>query len=309
MIGGLWKSTSTVALVAAAGLFVGGMGVPSAMAADLGGDCCADLEERVAELEATTARKGNRKMSLTISGQVSTALMYWNDGGSAFTSTVPDAKTGVPVIAAGKTNASDLYIADGTYNGGTFFSFAGSARINPNVSAGFNVTVGMCSGGRSHHVSQNDDDATAPAGTCFNGAGDSTMVTTLANWYLDHKSLGRVTVGRINTATAGVTTVDLGGAGVVANASIGYWQRGMQLIQDGVLQTGTWTSALGGNSVNGASLSRANAVSYTSPTIGGFSVGAAWGENDVWDIAGRYAGEFQASAWRPASASSATARG
>ena len=27
-------------------------------AADLGGNCCADLEERVAELEATTARKG-----------------------------------------------------------------------------------------------------------------------------------------------------------------------------------------------------------------------------------------------------------
>ena len=33
-----------------------------AKAADLGGDCCADLEERVAELEATTARKGNKKV-------------------------------------------------------------------------------------------------------------------------------------------------------------------------------------------------------------------------------------------------------
>ncbi len=33
------------------------------LAADLGGDCCADLEERIAELEATTARKGNRKVS------------------------------------------------------------------------------------------------------------------------------------------------------------------------------------------------------------------------------------------------------
>jgi hypothetical protein len=34
-------------------------GSVSAKAADLGGSC-ADLEERVAELEATTARKGNR---------------------------------------------------------------------------------------------------------------------------------------------------------------------------------------------------------------------------------------------------------
>ena len=80
MIGGLWKSTSTVALAAAAGLFVGGVAVPSAKAADLGGDCCADLEERVAELEATTARKGNRRMSLTVSGQVSRSILYWNDG-------------------------------------------------------------------------------------------------------------------------------------------------------------------------------------------------------------------------------------
>ena len=63
MFGGLRKSTSVFALAAVAGLAMGSM---SAQAADFGGDCCADLEERVAELEATTARKGNRKVSLTI---------------------------------------------------------------------------------------------------------------------------------------------------------------------------------------------------------------------------------------------------
>ena len=55
MYGGLKKSASRLALVAAAGVLSTG-----AYAADLGGDCCADLEERVAELEATTVRKGNR---------------------------------------------------------------------------------------------------------------------------------------------------------------------------------------------------------------------------------------------------------
>ena len=48
--------------------------VSHVQAADLGGDCCADLEERVADLEATTARKGNRKVSLKISGWVSRTL-------------------------------------------------------------------------------------------------------------------------------------------------------------------------------------------------------------------------------------------
>ena len=51
-----------------------------AAAADLGGDCCADLEERVAELEATTARKGNRKVSLTVSGWVNENVQWWDDG-------------------------------------------------------------------------------------------------------------------------------------------------------------------------------------------------------------------------------------
>src|SRR5690606_6107915 len=79
MIGGLWKSTSRVALLAAAGLMMGSLAT-TAQAADLGGDCCADLEERVAELEATTARKGNRKVSLTVSGFVNEMVMFWDDG-------------------------------------------------------------------------------------------------------------------------------------------------------------------------------------------------------------------------------------
>src|SRR5665647_3033794 len=73
------KKYSLGALVAA-GLLVGGLSAGSASAADLGGNCCADLEERIAELEATTVRKGNRKVSLTISGWVAEQVMYWDDG-------------------------------------------------------------------------------------------------------------------------------------------------------------------------------------------------------------------------------------
>jgi len=271
MIGGLWKSTSSVALFAAAGLFVGGVAMPSAKAADLGGDCCADLEERVAELEATTARKGNRRVSLTISGQVSTMLMHWNDGGST------------------TSRASDTYVVDNVMNG-TFLQFAGSARINPNVTAGFQLAFSFFSGSRSHQVSQNDDDA---SGT-VNVSTDVVPIIHNANWYIDHKSLGRITVGRANTATAGITTIDLGGAGVIANASIGYTQRSFFTIieGEGLLRTTTWGAMLGGGTINGSSLSRGNVIAYSSPTVGGFSLGAAWGENDVWDIALRYAGEF-----------------
>ncbi len=77
MNGGSMTTLSRISMAAVAALVVG---VSSANAADLGGNCCADLEERIAELEATTARKGNRKVSLTISGQISRKLLFWDDG-------------------------------------------------------------------------------------------------------------------------------------------------------------------------------------------------------------------------------------
>jgi hypothetical protein len=277
MNGGLMKAAGQGAIAALTGLL---LSTGSAFAADLGGNCCADLEERVAELEATTARKGNRRVSLTISGQVTTHLMYWNDGGGDDGGSKGDASRG-----------SDLYVVDNTVAGATLFSFAGSAKINPNVTAGFQITVSLDVGGRSHQVTQLDDDGRS---TDVNprGGGDTDMVMTLANWYLDHKHLGRVTVGRINGSTAGITTIDLGGAGVIANASIGYWQRGMLLIEGDSLQTATWSTALGGATVNGASHNRLNGVVYTTPTFGGFQFGSTWGENDEWDVSLRYAGEF-----------------
>src|SRR5262245_50076448 len=82
-----------------------------------GGNCCADLEERIAELEATAVRKGNRRVSLTLSGQVSRSLLYWDDG-----------------------HTTDLYSVDNGLNSSRF-RFTGSAKINPDVSAGFMMEI------------------------------------------------------------------------------------------------------------------------------------------------------------------------
>jgi hypothetical protein len=240
-------------------MFVGAGAVAHADGLPSGGSCCADLEERIAELEATTARKGNRKVSLTISGQVTTALMAWDNG-----------------------DRSDVYVVDPPTVGGTLFNLTGNAKISPALSAGFHIQVGLDKGARSHQVTESDDDG--------GQAGDTSMVMTLANWYFDHKSLGRVTVGRITTATAGISGIDLGGAGVIANVNVGYWGREFSVGGTGGLIR--WGDVLGGGTVNGSTLSRANAISYTSPTFGGFTVSAAWGENDMWDAALRYAGEF-----------------
>ncbi len=111
------KKYSLGALVAA-GLLVGGLSAGSASAADLGGNCCADLEERIAELEATTARKGNRKVSLTVSGWVGEQVMYWDDG----------TEQNAYVTGLGSTLASH-------------FKFTGQAIISPGWSAGYVIHV------------------------------------------------------------------------------------------------------------------------------------------------------------------------
>jgi len=54
--------------IAVGDVYVAGLvsSIATSHAADLGGNCCADLEERVAEREATTTRKGNVIVSLKV---------------------------------------------------------------------------------------------------------------------------------------------------------------------------------------------------------------------------------------------------
>ncbi len=65
-----------VLIASAATLFAGALPSAPAEAADLGGDCCADLEERVAELEATTVRKGNKKVKVELYGRLNRVINF-----------------------------------------------------------------------------------------------------------------------------------------------------------------------------------------------------------------------------------------
>ena len=65
MYGGFGGRTNWALVLGAVGLFA----ATPALSADLGGDCCTDLEERVAELEATTARKATAKFRWPSAGK------------------------------------------------------------------------------------------------------------------------------------------------------------------------------------------------------------------------------------------------
>jgi len=74
-----------------------------------------DLEQRVAELEATTARTGNRRLSLHVYGQVNRAVLFWNDGSD-----------------------SGVYGVD-NHTSSSRIGFAGQAVIKPGWTAGYRL--------------------------------------------------------------------------------------------------------------------------------------------------------------------------
>jgi hypothetical protein len=255
MTGGLKKTTSRLAIAT-----IAGFAASSAMAADLGGNCCADLEERVAELEATTARKGNRKVSLTVSGQVNEAIIFWDDGGE-----------------------KNAYVVSNN-NSRTRFRFVGDAKINSDWSAGYLLEIGVRyanSGNRNQNTT--------------NAGGDQNRFDIRHSaWWLESKQLGRVWVGQTSSASDGITEINLANV-VNAGSDPSAWQGGFNLRgNNGVLSNQTWNSIT--PSFNGAwnagEGDRNNIVRYVSPTWQGFTFSTAWGEDDMWDVSLRYAGEF-----------------
>jgi hypothetical protein len=272
MIGGLWKSASRLALVAAAGVIVGGVAMPSAKAADLGGDCCADLEERVAELEATTARKGNRRMSLTVTGQVHRTVIWYDDG-----------------------HFSKTYYGLDSTNSSSRFSFLGNARVTPSVSTGFEIVIEIEAGGTSSKVSQLDEDGKVGSQIGGPGSFNSSNVDAYfgdarrAAWWIEHKDLGRVTVGRYESAGV-VQTIDLGGISLAASSSFillngSFFIRGPA----GEFYGTTW-GAIGDPA---AAQGRTELVRYDSPTFAGFIFSASIAEaGDYWGTMLRYAGDW-----------------
>ena len=242
------KRISLVAMTAVAGLFA-----TNAMAADLGGDCCADLEERVAELEATTARKGNRKVSLTVYGQVTTAVMFW-DASSA----------GGAVNGVG--DESNVYVVD-PQTSGTRFGFKGKASINSEWSAGYRIELQWQQADADGVQEDNDEGPNLPE-------------FRQAHWWLKSKRLGKIRVGQADAANSGIAEINVANANIADGMSSSH--AGDEIVE----------RSLNGPDMENFEFNRRNVVRYDTPTIAGFMFSASWGEDDLWDVALRYAGEL-----------------
>jgi len=229
-----------------------------ALAADLGSDGVADLEERVAELEATTARKGNRKVSLTISGFVNNAVQWWDDG-----------------------NESNTYV---TTNGSdpSRFRFVGKAKINNDWTAGYILEIGVASNAQASN-------------TAIEQAGVGALTLRHSAWFLESKSLGKVTVGQTSAVNDGITEVTLAKSILVDKPITIFTPNGaFNLVNsaNGNSAGVTWNGLTRGQTTGVGEGDRYNLVRYDSPEFAGFVASANWGEDDFWAVALRYDGEY-----------------
>ncbi len=258
MAGGLKMSGARIALAAVAGVALGAVAVP-AQAADLGGNCCADLEERIAELEATTARKGNRKVSLTVYGQVNEAVFFWDDG-----------------------SESNATVATND-NSRSRFGFKGEAKINADWKAGYVLEIGV-RGNNSKRFNQNENTVRDESG----------LDVRHSRWFVASKTFGTLSVGTTPTAMESVTEINLAQTKDVAKYSdvedsgLGLLLRG----DGGNLSAVQWRRLIKHTGDQSGEGERREGVWYQTPEFGGFTGEAGWGADDTWDVGLRYKGEL-----------------
>lgn len=250
------KTTSRFALVAAAGLLAG-FAIAPAFAADMGGK---DLEDRVAELEATTARKGNTKVSLTIYGQVNKAIMAWDDG-----------------------HNKDASIVDNSVSS-TRFGMIGKAKIGAGFTSGYNIEIEL-QDYPSQTIDQNSIGTAGISSSNATSSKDGSLRLRQANWYVEGERYGRVTVGLQSVATKDGINLNLSNSITTAD---NYWSAGFQVRTS----TGGTSGLKWSNLATGLDTMRGHVVRYDTPSIYGFILSASFGENDFWDAAIRFAKEW-----------------
>jgi hypothetical protein len=238
----------------------------------------------VAELEATTVRKGNKKVSVTISGWVVKSMNFWDSG-----------------------DEDHFVVGDKDYDLGTRFAITGSATIAPGWSAGYNMTVNTWGSVFGFGANQINDLA-APVGADLNYGAIATLYSYI---YIKSDTLGTLNWGHLSPASDNPAVLaDISGTVIESN---GVWFEGPGFFLNAKGGGNNRTGLTFGDFILCQGLGGAigvdcwgaaqPAVRYDSPTWGGFRFQTSYGKNqltgafgtpdtDFWDIAAYYTADW-----------------
>jgi predicted porin len=198
-------------------------------------------------------QSGNDKVSLTLYGQVNRAVMWADDGYD-----------------------EEVYHVDND-NSSTRFGMKGSARASDDLSAGFKFEAEY-EGNSSSEITQEEEDK------------DASLKKRHMDVYLQSKQFGKLSIGQGDTASNGISEIDLSGTTVIGfsdQPKIG----GKLLFYDGQANDYTGIKIKDVMS-NMDGLGRADRVRYDTPAFYGLSVATSTVEQNGNDVALRYSGKL-----------------
>jgi len=209
---------------------------------------------------------------VTLSGWVVKLGSWWDDG-----------------------HETNFYVGDKDTTLSSHFQISGSAQIAPGWSAGYTIAV------------ETPGDS-ASVGFCENQYNDNcaafgSINTLLSYMWLKSDKWGTINWGQLSQATDNVALLpDLSGTVIESNAVV-FDGPAMFVRPKGTRNSNdlsaefAWNAVLTCNTAGGGLGADCNgypqnAFRYDSPTWGGFSMSTSYGEDDMWDIALKYAADW-----------------
>jgi hypothetical protein len=209
-----------------------------------------DLEERIAELEQTTASAAGRRLHFAVYGQVNRALLVWNDGFD-----------------------SGTYGVD-NHTSSSRFGFAGQATIKPGWTAGYRLEFDTAFPSSSEVFNGPGAEHGSPRGVPF---------IRQSYWDIVSKDLGRVAVGFQSPATDDITIINLGSQ--INDAAV-HFNNAFKIRLD-LLSPPIVTDLAWGQIAHNVDSLRGHFIRYDTPILNGLLLSTAWND-DIWDAALRY---------------------
>jgi predicted porin len=132
----------------------------------------------------------------------------------------------------------------------------------------------------------------------YDSGKQSRIIPLQSFWFIKIDQLGKLSVGRQSQASDN-TAILVDGSGSLVPANWVAFDYNSFFVREATgsagstgIRFGGAGGCTGGGAIGDCNGVTQNVVRYDSPSFGGFSVSASWGEDDMWDVAARYAGEF-----------------
>jgi predicted porin len=211
-------------------------------------------QTEIAKVSAPTISSGNKNTSLKIYGHINRAILAVDDGDSG-----------------------NVYQVDNS-NSMSRLGFRGTKNLNKDLKIGTLIEAGF-----QANPSTSVDQENA------RGVGVDGFRRRHTDLYLDHKTMGKLSIGHGSTASDGSSEVDLSGTFVIGYSSINYMAGG-QLFHD---RNNDKLSATKINDVfKNMDGGRDSRIRYDTPSYSGIIGSASYIADGGGDIVARYANNF-----------------